>query len=200
MSSRVAAIVLAAGQSRRMGSPKMVLPWGTTTVIGKVVCTLASAAVDEIVVVTGGARQLVEDALAQLDCGCRLRSVFNPDYAEGEMLSSVQAGVRSMGEDICAALIALGDQPRIQASVVVELLKLYAHGAQLVVPSYKMRRGHPWLVDRRLWAGLSAMHSPQTMRDFLSMHANTITYLAVETDSVLADLDTPEDYQQSHPS
>lgn len=200
MESRIAAVVLAAGSSRRMGSPKMVLPWGETTVVGQVVCTLASAGVDEIVVVTGGARQLVEAALAKLDCAKQVRSVFNSQYAQGEMLSSVQAGLRSLDESVDAALITLGDQPKIQPVVVEGLLKAYAQGAELVVPSFKMRRGHPWLVDRRLWHDLLALHGSQTLRDFLGPHANAITYLEVETDSVLMDLDTPEDYQRSLPS
>lgn len=200
MAPRIAAIVLAAGQSRRMGSPKMVLPWGETTVIGQVVCTLASAGVDEIVVVTGGARELVEAALAQLNCEKPVRSVFNAQFAQGEMLSSVQTGLRSLDESVDAALIALGDQPRIQAEVVTGLLSAHAQGAQLVVPSYKMRRGHPWLVSRRLWGSLLALHGAQTLRDFLNSQAGAITYLEVDTDSVLMDLDTPEDYQRSQPS
>ncbi len=200
MVSSVSAIVLAAGQSRRMGSPKMVLPWGETTVIGQVVGALASAGVDEIVVVTGGARQLVETALAHLDLRSRIRTVFNVDYAQGEMLSSVQTGLRSLDVTVEAALICLGDQPRIQVSVIGDILKVYAQGAQLVVPSYQMRRGHPWLVSRNLWPGLLALGRAQTLRDFLNLHADLITYLAVETDSVLMDLDTPEDYQRNHPS
>lgn len=200
MASRIAAIVLAAGQSRRMGTPKMVLPWGNTTVIGQVVCRLASAAVDEIVVVTGGARLLVEAALERLACDCPVRAVFNPDFAQAEMLSSVQTGLRALGEETSAALIALGDQPKIQVGVVEDLLKIYSQGARLVVPSYQMRRGHPWLVDSRLWRELLSLHGSQTLRDFLNTHSSEITYLEVGTDSVLMDLDTPEDYQRSHPS
>jgi molybdenum cofactor cytidylyltransferase len=62
-----------------------------------------------------------------------------------------------------------------------------------------MRRGHPWLVDRALWPELLALQSPYTLRDFLTAHAGEIRYLDVDTDSILQDLDTPEDYTQQKP-
>jgi molybdenum cofactor cytidylyltransferase len=62
------------------------------------------------------------------------------------------------------------------------------------VPSYQLHRGHPWLVSRALWPAVFALHSPETLRDFLKQHAAQITYLPVESASILQDLDTPEDY------
>ncbi len=190
-----AAVVLAAGQSRRMGQPKMVLPWGQTTVIGQVVSILLQAGLSQVVVVTGGAGAQVTEALQ----GQPVRLVENPAYADGEMLSSVQVGLAALPVDCPAALIVLGDQPQIEASVVRALLERYnASPSALIVPSYQMRRGHPWLVEQKLWADLLGP-GLGSMRDFLNAHAAEIAYLPVQTDSVLHDLDTPHDYDRFKP-
>lgn len=190
----ISAVVLAAGRSRRMGQPKMALSWGDTTVIGRVVQVLSIAGVDDILVVTGGGSETVNAALH----GSAARLVHNPDYAEGEMLSSLQVGLASLPEDCEAALVVLGDQPQIQSQVVVGLLERYRSSRSvLVVPSYRMRRGHPWVVKRFLWPDIQALKPPQTLRDLLQDKAGQIDYLTVDTDSILADLDTPDDYQRA---
>jgi molybdenum cofactor cytidylyltransferase len=199
----IAAVVVAAGESKRMGRPKLVMPWGETTVIGKVLTTLAVAGLDEIVVVTGGAHQEVEAALIDMPFARNviLQTVYNPNFADGEMLSSIQVGLSHMKREDQAALLALGDQPQIQVEVIREVLKAYhAGGARLVVPSYQMRRGHPWLIDRSLWRIVLDMHSPMTMRDFLRQQQDEIGYVNVNTPAILTDLDTPEDYQREAPS
>ena len=119
MSSDVVAVVLAAGASRRMGTPKMVLPWGSRTVIGQVVSVLEEAGLDEILVVTGGAEPEVRQALHLH----RVHLVKNDGFMAGDMLSSVQTGLTAaLDGSAQAALIVLGDQPQIQAEVVKALL------------------------------------------------------------------------------
>jgi molybdenum cofactor cytidylyltransferase len=189
----IAAVILAAGASRRMGRPKLVLPWGQESVIGQVVHTLMEAGINEIVAVTGGAGLLVETALSALP----VRTLRNPDYAIGEMLSSCQIGLNALGAHISATLIVLGDQPQIEVGVVKSVLEAFEKGTSLmVVPSYRMHRGHPWLVARPFWPAMMALHPPQTMRDFLTQNTELITYVPVETDSILQDLDTPADYER----
>ena len=192
----IAALVLAAGRSQRMGQPKMALPWGDTTVIGRVVQVLSQAGLEEILVVTGGAQQAVSAALQ----GSGARLVHNPRFADGEMLSSLQLGLASLPPACEAACVALGDQPQIQPEVVTALIRRYLEGgASLVAPSYAMRRGHPWIVRRSWWPEIQALEPPRTMRDLLHARAQDIDYLAVDTDSILADLDTPDDYRTQRP-
>ncbi len=192
----IAAVVLAAGLSRRMGRPKMILPWGGTTVIGRVAAVLAGAGVEDVVVVTGGAHAEVQAALRGLPARC----VFNPDYANGEMARSLQVGLRALGAPVEALLVALGDQPLLEAEVVRAVLAAFRQrGAALVVPRYQMRRGHPWLVARSLWQPLLSLAAPLTLRDFLNQYASQAFYLAVDTPAVLLDLDTEEDYQRYRP-
>jgi molybdenum cofactor cytidylyltransferase len=193
---RVAAIVLAAGLSRRMGTPKMLLPWGTTTVIGQVVAVLEAVSIDEILVVTGGARLDVEQALL----GSRARTVFNLHFAEGEMIESLQVGLAAASDQADAVLVVLGDQPQIEACVVEAMLNVYhREHRDLVVPSYAMRRGHPWLVGKSLWSDLLEMQPDRSMRDFMKAHEAVITYLEVDRPSVLKDLDTPQDWERERP-
>lgn len=190
----IAALVLAAGQSKRMGRPKMTLPWGAETVLGHVIQTFRVAQVEEILVVTGGDREAVEKVAGSW----RARTVYNPDYEQRDMLSSIQVGLGAMTANITAALIALGDQPQMQESTVRSIVQKYAEtSAPLIVPSYRMRRGHPWLVKRELWDEILAMRTPETPRDFLGRHAQGITYLVVDTPTVLDDIDTPEEYRRA---
>jgi molybdenum cofactor cytidylyltransferase len=124
-----------------------------------------------------------------------VRSIFNPRYAENDMLVSLQAGMAVLGEAVDAMLVALGDQPQIEVGVVHSLMEVYQEeNARLIVPSFGLRRGHPWVVARSLWPTLYSIPAGSTMRDFLNACAQQITYLPVTSSSILRDLDTPEDY------
>ena len=191
----IAAVILAAGQSRRMGQPKLLLPWGNTTVLGQALAVFAEAGIEEIVVVTGGTREQVEALV-----GASARTVFNPEYAEGEMLSSIQVGLGALGPSTRAALISLGDQPQVQKETVRAVCEAYARSqSPLVVPSHHLRRGHPWLADRSVWPELLSLPAGQTPREFLNAHAGLIHYVNIDTPTILEDLDTPEDYLKSRP-
>lgn len=186
----ITAIILAAGESKRMGEPKMLMPWGKSTVLQTVISTFQASGIKDILVVTGGARQQIEGLI-----GKTVQTVFNEDYKNGEMLSSIQLGLSVKMREASAALICLGDQPQVEERSVRSICNAFLETkSQIVVPSYQMQRGHPWLVARPLWDELLAMKSPKTPRDFLRKHARTIHYVLVNTPSVIADLDTPEDY------
>jgi molybdenum cofactor cytidylyltransferase len=188
----ITVIILAAGESRRMGRPKMLLPWKNSTVLGQVLATYQNAGVHDLLVVTGGARQQVEQLIAT-----HARTVFNQDYATGDMLGSIQCGIQHLDLRTKAILIALGDQPLIQEQSVRMIIKAYtASGPSIVVPSFQHRRGHPWLVSAWHWPEILCMRAPLTMREFLQSHRDEICYVEVDDPGVLQDLDTPEDYQK----
>jgi molybdenum cofactor cytidylyltransferase len=189
----ISAIVLAAGESKRMGQPKMLLPWGKSTVLQTVISTLQSAGVDDILVVTGGAHQQVDMLI-----GKSVQTIYNENYAEGEMLSSLQAGLAVKKDEARAALICLGDQPQVQVRSVQRILQTYKESrSPIIVPSYQMHRGHPWIVARELWDDILKMRAPKTLRDFLNHHQKDILYLELDTPTILQDLDTKEDYLKS---
>jgi molybdenum cofactor cytidylyltransferase len=194
--SNIGAVILAAGQSQRMGKPKMVLPWGSTTVIGRVITVLLESGLATILTVSGGAKEQVEAAIAEFP----VRTAHNPGYAVSDMLESLKIGIRSLEAEISAVLVVLGDQPQIECRTVETIIERYlSQHSSLVVPSYKMRRGHPWLIDSILWPDIMKMTAGQNMREFLNAYRDQIDYVDVPTPSILKDLDTPEDYSKERP-
>jgi molybdenum cofactor cytidylyltransferase len=192
----ISAIILAAGASKRMGQPKMLLPWGKTTVLGHIIDVLNSAEIAEIIVVTGGASNQVESSIMDH----QVRIAHNNQYANSEMLTSIQCGLALQPPRAEATLVCLGDQPQVQEGTVRSLCDAYrAENSSLIVPSFQKRRGHPWLVARPLWGELLEMGPGASPRDFLNKHAEQIQYVNVYTPSILADLDTPQDYLASRP-
>ncbi len=176
-----------------MKTSKLTLPWGGTTVIGQVVRVLHAGGVGEIIVVTGGWRDAVEAALRDAPA----RTVFNPRYADGEMVHSLQAGMRALSSGAGAFLVALGDQPQIRAGTVRRVIAAFREtGNPLVVPSFRRRRGHPWLVARPLWPELANLEPPRTLRDFLNAHSDEVCYVDASGGHILQDMDTPEDYHR----
>ncbi|MBI1792924.1 MAG: nucleotidyltransferase family protein [Chloroflexi bacterium] len=191
----ISAIILAAGESKRMGQPKMLMPWGKSTVIQTVISVFQAAGVDDVLVVTGGARKQVEALI-----GRSVQTIFNEKFAQGEMLSSVQAGLAAKKHEASAALICLGDQPQVQVRTVQRILQEYKENrTPIIVPSYQMHRGHPWLVAREMWDEMLKMRPPETPREFLARHAKIIRYIEFDSPAILQDIDTPEDYLQSKP-
>ncbi|HQA69086.1 MAG TPA: selenium cofactor biosynthesis protein YqeC [Aggregatilineales bacterium] len=195
---RVVGVVLAAGQSIRMGQAKLLLPWGEgSTMIREVCRAVLASGLQEVIVVTGAWREQVEEALA----GLPVTLVHNPDYAEGEMLSSVKVGLRAAPADAEAALVFLGDQPGLEPGVVGAVLHAYAGGrGRIIAPAYQGRRGHPVLFDRATWEMVMALPTGTAPRALLSARPEDVVELEVDTPSILQDIDTPDDYEQARRS
>jgi molybdenum cofactor cytidylyltransferase len=176
-----------------MGQSKMVLAWRSgRTVIEQVVRTLLDSGIDPVVVVLGARPELVKEALV----GLPVQFTFNQRFADAEMLTSLQVGLRQFGSETDGVLVTLGDQPTIEVKVVKAVVNAFScSSSQLVVPSYQMRRGHPWLLARSLWPELLSVPADRSMRDFLNAHAEEILYIPVDSEGILKDMDTPEDYQ-----
>jgi len=197
----ISALVLAAGLSRRMGTNKLLLPFGEGTILTQVISVLQSCPLDEIVIVTGHEREKVEESIGRHlrpkpDGG--LRFVYNPNYATGEMLSSIQAGLAAMRDaSYCdAALIVLGDQPHIERRIVDQVIAAHRPGT-VVIPSFNRRGGHPILIDRVRWPEVLALPLDANLREVLRAHADWLHYVEVDAETILRDVDTPEDYKRS---
>jgi molybdenum cofactor cytidylyltransferase len=193
---QISAIILAAGMSRRMGRPKMTLPWGDTTVLGQVIQVLKIAGLDDILVVTGGARRQVEAESLKYS----VRTVFNRLYQRDQMTLSLQTGIQNIGKAAAGVLVALGDQPQIEVETVMRLLQAAEETQEsLLIPSYQMRRGHPWIIKRELWRQVLDLPPEVTLREMLNAHTDKIHYVPVANGSIFLDLDTPQDYQTQEP-
>jgi molybdenum cofactor cytidylyltransferase len=191
----ISAVILAAGKSIRMGEQKMLMPWGNTTVLGRVIQTLQSTGVEEITLVTNStiatALKSAEGALY----GVQVRLNDN-----GEMLESIQIGLRAQKPSAEAALICLGDQPQVEEESVRRVCDgFHQEKSRIVVPSHQMRRGHPWLVARELWDEILQLRAPESMRSFLNAYKDEIFYVECDTPGILQDLDTPADYLKYRP-
>lgn len=197
--NNISAILLAAGMSSRMGKPKLLLPWRKTTVLGQVVSTFAAAGLNEMIVITGAAREQIEEMVTELAKQYPVQFVYNPEYEHGEMLSSIQAGLTAVDSQAKAALIGLGDQPQVLEATVRGICDSFLEtNSSLVIPSYQNRRGHPWLVARSLWNDILSLPSTTTPQQFLNAYTGRVDYIPAGP-SILQDLDTPADYERLQP-
>jgi molybdenum cofactor cytidylyltransferase len=191
---RVAAVILAAGQSSRMGQAKLLLPWGKSTIIRTVCQQVAACGLDEILVVTGSRAEAIA---AEVE-GLPVRVIYNPQYEAGEMLSSLKTGITAIGSQIDACLVVLGDQPAVTADICQQILAAYAEGHGLIIaPAYQGQRGHPVLFDRAYWPALQALPVDSAPRDVLREKPGQVFIVQVDTPGILLDIDTPEDYDHA---
>ena len=188
----VDAILLAAGQSKRMGlRNKLLEPIGGEPLVRRVAAAVGAAGIRRLIVVTGHEADLVRDALSGLEC----HFADNPDYPTG-MGSSVAAGARAVfdsAEPPDAAIICLGDMPDITPAVLDALIINYdpAAGRTIVAAANAGKRGNPVLWDRRFAEDLASLGGDAGARDILLEHAEHVVTVEMEDDAVLHDLDTP---------
>lgn len=195
MTRQIGAIILAAGESRRMGRPKQLLPWGEQTVIEAVVAAARASLASEVVVVLGHEAERVREAIGP--GASDVRFVENPLYREG-MLSSVRAGVRALSEHCEAFLLFLGDQPMASPAVARALIGAYEPGG-ILVPTCGGRRGHPVLFCLSYREEIMRLDDAVGLRQLSWRHPQAVREIPVEAGSIHIDLDTPEDYARHRP-
>jgi len=197
-----AGVVLAAGASRRMGSPKAALLHEGRTFVACVLGALHGAGVHDVVVVTGAAEQAIADALP---AGAAVTLARNPDPERGQ-LSSLKTGLRRL-TDVApradAVVVALVDHPAVASATVRALLDAAQAlpGAAIVVPAHGGRRGHPVLFARALWAELLATPDESGARAVVRADPARVVEVAVDDRGILVDVDTPDDLRRlrAHP-
>ncbi len=187
----ICALVLGAGESRRMGTQKLLLPWAGKTVIEHIVDQLLASRVDHVCVVTGHDHEPLQLTLAN----CPVSLEYNGQYLQG-MLSSVRCGLKALPENCDAVLVALGDQPTLKASTVNLLLDQFLQHPQIVLPVYQGRRGHPLLFSRTYVPEILTHYDTTGLRGLLQAHEPDIQEVTVESPAILQDIDTPDDYRE----
>ncbi|MCL4262631.1 MAG: putative selenium-dependent hydroxylase accessory protein YqeC [Anaerolineae bacterium] len=197
----VTAVILAAGEGRRMGQPKQLLPWGTRTVLGETLYQISQSLVHEIIVVTGHAAEAIGAEVGHFHGWPTPRLIHNPDYQKGEMLSSLQRAVWGLDVGVTAVLVILADQPMVESPIYDQLLAAFWQGkGELIVPTFNGQRGNPVLIGRRYFAELLRLPAESAPRALLQAHPDALYLLPVDTDSVICDLDTPEEYERLRPT
>jgi molybdenum cofactor cytidylyltransferase len=188
----ICAVVLGAGESRRMGSQKLLLPFGGKAVLGHVVDELLGSDIEAVYVVVGHQGSRIAEELS----GRPVTVVTNPDYKVG-MLSSVRCGLRALPQPCETVLVALGDQPAITAKLVNQMVRsLSTTDKQIVVPMYQGKRGHPLLFSMRYRDEILTCFDEVGLRGLLHAHPDDILELSVSTPTILSDMDHPDDYRR----
>ena len=183
MDSRVAGVLLAAGEGTRLGTPKALVELGGRRLVDRGVGLLREGGTAPVFVVTGAAPVTVPDVIL----------VPNPDWRTG-MGSSLAAGLRALPAECAAAVIALVDQPLIGAGVIRRLVAALPAGAELVVAAYHGRPRNPVLLARRHWAGVIAAADGDTgARPYLRANPGLVTLVECADIGAPDDVDTPED-------
>jgi molybdenum cofactor cytidylyltransferase len=191
-----AAIILAAGQSRRMGRQKLLLPIGEKTMIAHIVDQILAAGADSSihpVIVVVSEKSPDRAAIIASLAGRPVQFVDNP-APESEMLSSIRCGLRALPPDCDGALIALGDQPTITTRLVSQLASTFADHSKIVAPTHGNKRGHPLLIPARLFSEILHSELPDGLRSFLDAHRDETVCLPQDTADVVEDVDHPADY------
>ena len=190
--AQVAAIVLAAGGSQRMGRPKQLLPIRGRPMVRHVTEAVAATGLAQVIAVTGAHAEEVAAALADLP----VEIVVNESWTEG-MSGSMLAGLRVLRPEIQAALLVLGDQPALTTDLLQLLVNRYrATGAPIVAPFYQGQRGNPVLFDRVLFSELLAVKGDRGGRLLIARHKEQVEWVEVDDPAVIMDIDSPQDYQR----
>ncbi len=187
---RIAAVVLAAGRSTRMGAVnKLIAEIGGKPLVRIAAEQALASRASPVIVVTGHERERVEQALN----GLPVKVVHNPDYAEG-LGTSLKAGIAAVPDNADGAIICLGDMPQVNAALIDKLIAAFdpAHGALVVVPSIAGRRGNPVVWSRRFFHDLMAISGDIGARHLIGSYAEAVAEVPVEGDAALTDVDTPE--------
>jgi molybdenum cofactor cytidylyltransferase len=187
----IAAIVLAAGASTRMGRQKLTLPMaGGRPLVRLAVEQVLAAGLDEVVVVVGGDAEAVAAALATLP----VRVVVNPRYAEGQS-TSLRVGLDALRPGTDAAVVALGDQPLPDPDVIRRLVAAFrTTGRPIAAPVYRDGRGNPVLFGAALFGELRGVTGDQGGRGVITRDPARVAEVPVDM-AMPADIDTPEDYE-----
>ncbi len=193
----VAAVILAAGESRRSGDAnKLLFEAGGAPLVRRAAGAALASRAAEVITVTGYEADLIISVLAGLD----LRVVHNPDYHDG-LSTSLKAGISAVPEGRTGALVLLADMPRISADIIDLLIGRFEDGGEtdICAPVFDRRRGHPVLWPRRFFPQLLGVSGDTGGRDLLKMNADEISAVEVDTADIHFDIDGPGDLPGDSP-
>lgn len=189
MLRHVEGIILAAGESRRMGYPKPLLQIGGRTFIEHI-AQMMLAVVPRLVIVVGAHRERVR---AAIPCDNRIAVVENPHYARGQ-LSSLKAGLGAIGAEATGALVHLGDHPMVRAATFRAIVDSYDRVSHpIVIARHNGHRGHPLIFDRAIFNELLSAPEDEGARYVVNADSSRVAYVDLDDPGINLDLDTPSD-------
>jgi len=188
----VTGVILAAGQARRMGQPKQLLPLGGKPMVWHVAKTACRAGFDKVIVITGAYASVVTQALQDLP----LQIIYNEKWEQGQS-TSVKKAVQAISVHEQAVVFLLADQPLIGSGIINELIEVY-HGtnASIVMPRALNKPGNPVLLDLQIWrTELLQLSGDEGARQIIRKNQEAIQYLELSDGQVFFDVDTPDEYE-----
>jgi molybdenum cofactor cytidylyltransferase len=195
----VAAIILAAGMSTRMGSNKLLERMNEETLLGRVLSKVEASRADPIFVILGYQAIKVDRLLPRTRYG----TVFNGSFRDG-MSTSIRAGIRTLPDDCTGTLIVLGDMPSISPDVLNRMIDIFdASGVNAIcVPTFRGVRGNPVLFGRGYFSELLSLEGDVGARSIITANADCVLEVEADDNGPLIDIDTPEELAQfrSRPS
>jgi len=190
----ISAILLAAGQSTRMRTNKLLLDMGGVSLVERVVDVLLRTQVDRVIVVVGFEGERVRERLWRKD----VRVVYNRHYREG-MGASIREGIRHIDQGSHGVLIALADHPLLTSNTIDQLLEAYRNTRKgIVCPTYGGKRGHPVIFNvEKYEKALSQLKGDIGGRAVIESHQDDLLEIPVDSPGVIRDIDLWEDYRES---
>ena len=193
MSTMIVGIILSAGESKRMGTPKQLLPWGKTIILQQVIDNAAASHLEQILLVLGSH---AGEIAGKITISPKIEIVVNHDFKEG-MSSSVKCGIKNAPAGADAFMLLLGDQPFISPAIINRLLDEYQtskHG--IVIPVYNGKHGHPVIFAAKYKQELLAI-ADQGAKAVVNNHLQDILEVPLDAPEILTDIDTQQDYQKA---
>lgn len=186
------AIILAAGKSKRMGKPKLLLPFREKTIIETVIQNAILSKADKILVVLGSNQDKIEQKIKNLP----IKIVVNPHFSKG-MLSSIQCGIQSIPKNARAVLVMLGDQPSISSDIINKIIdKFKSTKKGIILPVNKNKRGHPVLIDIKYRDKVERLNLDIGLRELIHNHPEDIMEVELETSNILQNINDMNDYKR----
>jgi molybdenum cofactor cytidylyltransferase len=190
---KISAILLGAGESKRMGKNKLFLSWGKRTILDHCLQALLRSMVKEVVIV-------LNDQMKELDHRLdkkKVKVVVNPDYKNG-MSTSIRCGLKALDPNSDGILIALGDQPFIKTRTINALIGAFGRAeGKIIVPSFRGRRGHPVIFHRKYEEELLRLRGDAGGKTIMMKHPEDVRIIPVKSEGVIRDIDTWEDYSRA---
>lgn len=182
----VSAILLAAGESKRMGRLKQLMPLGNSTILEQTLDNLLGSKISDVIVVLG---YKAEEVVKKIS-GRPIKMVVNPIYHQG-MGTSIAAGLKFVDSQAQAVMLILGDQPYVDSSTINRLIDEFGNNHKgITIPTYKGKRGHPLIFARKYQAQLSRLSNDIGGREIIKEHPEDVLEVAVDCQGIVIDIDT----------
>lgn len=186
----ITGIILAAGESKRMGKTKQLLPYEKATLLEKVIDNVLASNIQEVIVVLGHDAGRIKEVLREKP----VKIALNAEYHLG-MASSLKAGLIHMHRDSQGFLVILGDQPLIRSNIINQVIENFAlNGKGIIFPIYQSQKGHPVLFHVKYKEAVISLLPQEPIARIIELNLEDVLPIHMEDKEILVDVDYPEDY------